>query len=68
VTLHFTRSNKRQDDRGFFVELARLSKSLATQIVPEGDCLTERRYHPADEFRIAYNYPAIAYEGETQYN
>jgi len=140
------------DDRGFFMELARLGKGLATQMVPEGDrriqvsftltypgtiqaihyhseqtdlwapvsgmvqvflydfrrnsksfgCtntnyvgkfrpweiliplgvghgykalgveptqllyFTDRHYNPADELRIAYNDPAIAYDWETQ--
>jgi dTDP-4-dehydrorhamnose 3,5-epimerase len=28
---------------------------------------TDRHYNPADEFRIAYNHPAIAYDWETQH-
>jgi dTDP-4-dehydrorhamnose 3,5-epimerase len=141
------------DDRGFFMELARLGKGLATQMVPEGDrqiqvsfalsypgtikaihyhseqtdlwapvsgmaqvflydlrrrsrtfglintiyagrlrpweilippgvghgykalgvepirllYFTDRHYNPADELRIAYNDPAIAYDWETQH-
>jgi dTDP-4-dehydrorhamnose 3,5-epimerase-like enzyme len=30
-------------------------------------CFTDRRYNPAEEFRIASNYPAIAYAWETKY-
>ncbi|HXM94071.1 MAG TPA: dTDP-4-dehydrorhamnose 3,5-epimerase family protein [Candidatus Dormibacteraeota bacterium] len=141
------------DDRGFFMELARLGKGLATQMVPEGDrriqvsftltypgtikgihyhseqtdlwvpvfgmvqvflydlrrnsktfglintiyvgkfrpweilippgvghgykalgvepiqllYFTDRHYNPADELRIAYNDPAVAYDWETQH-
>ena len=28
---------------------------------------TDRHYNPADELRIAYNDPAIAYDWETQH-
>jgi dTDP-4-dehydrorhamnose 3,5-epimerase-like enzyme len=41
---------------------------MATEVhAAEKFCFAARHYNPADELRIAYNDPAIAYDWEAQH-